>query len=873
MVQFTDKEASTDASSFDNLIFSKTSGTLWDYYKKVSYGNLDIVTVNLPSTIGWETAPQTYSYYCNGENGEGDYPHNSQKLVEDIVQLVNPYINFSDYDNDNDGYVDALFIVHSGPGAEYTGNNDDIWSHAWQTKTPQNVDDVIVSKYSIEPEYWSVPGDMTIGVYAHELGHAAFGLLDLYDTDNSSKGLGNWSLMAGGSWTGNNGDTPCFPDAWSQIQMGYVNPISITNNLVGQSILAIENSPQVYKLWKNGVFGNEYYLVENRQEIGYDAFIPGSGLAIFHVDDNVASNKNEWYPGNTTNGHYHVSLEQADGNWDLEKNINRGDSGDLYPGTSNNRIFNDVSIPNSSDYNNQTTNVSISNISSSKTDMTADLTIFQNTTNYSLSISPASQEKYSITGTEIPLYIKIGEPNAIQSPDNFYGVSFNLNWDNSQYIEYSGNSNAGSFLGNNPLTLIQSFSNHIEVGLTRTTGTGVTGSGTVLLCTLKVKSQPTNQTTVTLSLSNITATQSDGSSLNLVSTGTATCTLTTGVSVWPGDANNDGTANASDVLPLGLYYNKTGPSRSGGNSSWTAQTCSQGWNPANAVYADCNGDGTVNAADVLSIGLNYGKTHTTTTSLAKTNENSEKEEVNTLNSPYLLYSIYNINNKLSSINNLRTGDYFYLSVLLSDSKDILGISFSSKIDGIVGAEIEKSWGNNGVKYGKVWEGNKIYISRINPEEGKIDIGVTKTDKISLSEQTDVEILRVKMRVINKESLGFSFENVVANDKEGNEIKMKGLSLEKGLIHYVGNAPTEYQLSNYPNPFNPMTRIQIGIPEATEVSLIIYNSLGQEITRLAKRTMMDAGIYNYEWNASNMPSGIYFYQIKTNDYSVTKKMIY
>ena len=140
---------------FDNLIvWSKYWNSSHDYYKKVSYGNLDIVTVNLPSTVGWVTAPQTYSYYVNGQNGIGSYPHNSQKLVEDIVNLVNPSIDFSQYDNDGDGYVDALFIIHSGSGAEYTGNNNDIWSHAWTTSTPQILDGVKVYHYSIEPEYW-----------------------------------------------------------------------------------------------------------------------------------------------------------------------------------------------------------------------------------------------------------------------------------------------------------------------------------------------------------------------------------------------------------------------------------------------------------------------------------------------------------------------------------------------------------------------------------------------------------------------------------------------------------------------------------------------------------------------------------------------
>jgi immune inhibitor A len=136
-------------------------------------------------------------------------------LTEDVVYLADPYVDFSQYDNDNDGYVDALFVIHAGPGAEHTGDPNDIWSHQWNTGYPPYVDGVYVTTYSMEPEYWSSPGDMTIGVYCHELGHV-FGLPDLYDYGFDSQGVGRWSLMAVGSWNGPMGSSPAHPDAWSR---------------------------------------------------------------------------------------------------------------------------------------------------------------------------------------------------------------------------------------------------------------------------------------------------------------------------------------------------------------------------------------------------------------------------------------------------------------------------------------------------------------------------------------------------------------------------------------------------------------------------------------------------------------------------------
>ncbi len=91
-----------------------------------------------------------------------------------------------------------------------------------------------------------------------------------------------------------------------------------------------------------------------------------------------------------------------------------------------------------------------------------------------------------------------------------------------------------------------------------------------------------------------------------VSFGTVASTLT----VYPGDANNDGIVDVRDILPLGLYYGQTGPTRAGASLNWGAQTVAVGWSPDAAAYADCNGDGTVNASDVTGIIQNWGSSTT-----------------------------------------------------------------------------------------------------------------------------------------------------------------------------------------------------------------------------------------------------------------------
>lgn len=374
LVDFSDNPASAAAGFFDNLLFGSTSGTMGHYFDEISYGNLDVVTVNLPSATGWRRAPQTYGYYVNGQNGFGSYPQNAQKLAEDAIALANPLVDFSQYDNDGDQYVDAMFIVHAGTGAEYSGNSGHIWSHAWVTNSAQAVDGVWAYHYTMEPEYWASAGDMTCGVYAHEMGHMVFGLPDLYDTGNDSYGLGKWSLMAGGSWNGSLGNSPAHPDAWSRIRMGFVTPTVVSSSSPGTSIPAVRSSATIFKLMSATGSTQQYVLVENRQQAGYDAALPGSGLLIYHVDDAVGGNTNQWYPGHTASGHYRVALEQADGLWQLEQEINQGNSADPYPGSGAVRNFTASSTPNSNDYAGAATGIAVQNISNSSATMTADLT-------------------------------------------------------------------------------------------------------------------------------------------------------------------------------------------------------------------------------------------------------------------------------------------------------------------------------------------------------------------------------------------------------------------------------------------------------------------------------------------------------------------
>jgi immune inhibitor A len=332
------------------MLFSRGSyptGSLSDYYYEASYKQLKIAG----DVSGWYRAPEPYSYYVGTKYGFGGYPRNAYKLVEDVVDLASGDVNFAKYDTDGDGEVDALFVVHAGRGAEATGNVTDIWSHM-SSITPRKKNGVAVSRYSMEPE------DGKIGVFCHELGHV-LGLPDLYDYDMDSAGTGWWDLMAGGSWN-NNGLTPAHPIAWCKVRLGWVKPIE------GQSLekIILQPSTAYPDIYRLGPEGQEYFLIENRQRMGFDGSLPGEGLLVMHVDEGRSNNNDQ--------NRYLVGIQQCDGRRDLERNANRGDAGDPFPSNINNAFSSDTN-PDSCLYNGKESGVSLANISRKGETITLDI--------------------------------------------------------------------------------------------------------------------------------------------------------------------------------------------------------------------------------------------------------------------------------------------------------------------------------------------------------------------------------------------------------------------------------------------------------------------------------------------------------------------
>ena len=356
LVQFSDHAMVQTAQHFNDLFFSTgvlPHGSVKEYYTEVTGGLVSIVG----EVVGPYQLPQTVAWYANNNFGIGRPSGTARAniMAHDAAVAADPNVDFSLYDNDGNGFIDAFIVVHAGPGGEQSGNPNDIWSHKWTLPSAYSADGKQIFAYL------TIPEDARIGVCAHELGHLLFGFPDLYDTDGTSEGIGNWCLMAGGSWNGG-GDIPAHPSAWCKVQQGWATVTNVTSG-GSISIPDVKSSRNIHRLWKDGAGGSEYFLLENRQQTNYDANLPGDGLLIWHID--------EGQPGNTDENHYKVGLVQADGRRDMELDRNRGDAGDPYPGSAGNTSFNVNSNPNSKSYVGQDTCVSVNGISASGATMTA----------------------------------------------------------------------------------------------------------------------------------------------------------------------------------------------------------------------------------------------------------------------------------------------------------------------------------------------------------------------------------------------------------------------------------------------------------------------------------------------------------------------
>jgi len=339
LVNFSDLSFTTDKSVFENMCMQDNyngTGSIHQYFYTNSNGQLDLQI----DVVGPVTLPNSMAYYGGHETvtyGGTSYTRkdkNTKAFVEHTIQKTASLVNFSQYDNDGDGIVDDVAIIFAGTPESSTGNEDEIWPHSSEAQLTTLYNGVKINRYTCSAE----KPNQTIGTFCHEFGHA-LGLPDEYDTDyaesnGTSITVGSWSVMCEGSYN-NNANSPCLWSAAQKNLVGWIDTvISLGGTMDSLRLPAITGqNDTAYKVY---ISGTEFLMIEYRKQQGFDTYIPGEGLLIYHGQMNKI---NAWINYGTNK----INVDPNDRGWFIEPadgNLNSiTKAAAAFPGTKNITYF------------------------------------------------------------------------------------------------------------------------------------------------------------------------------------------------------------------------------------------------------------------------------------------------------------------------------------------------------------------------------------------------------------------------------------------------------------------------------------------------------------------------------------------------------
>ena len=347
LVQFTDVKFTYDRATFEDY-FNKVGysnygmhGSVHDYFYEQSYGQFDLEF----DVVGPVSVTSKASYYSTDNKRVAG-------MVNTLCKNVDDQVDFSKYDWDGDGTVDQVYVIYAGWGAAQGAENT-IWPHEWTVRASgsqyQTKEGVLIDTYGISCELMGSSGTNIdgIGTSCHEFSHC-LGLPDFYDTrDNGTNfGMHVWSLMDYGCYNGdNNGQCPSGYTAYERWFAGWLEPTELNSSCQIANMPAIETNPVAYIMY-NEKEKNEYYLLANHQQTGFDESQFGHGLLVLHVDYDASA-----WSGNTVNntsGHERMTIIPAD---NVRKTSAASLAGDPFPGTRNMSELTDDSTPAATLYN------------------------------------------------------------------------------------------------------------------------------------------------------------------------------------------------------------------------------------------------------------------------------------------------------------------------------------------------------------------------------------------------------------------------------------------------------------------------------------------------------------------------------------------
>lgn len=349
-------------------------GSVRDYFLAQSNGQFELDF----DVVGPVTMSKNYGYY--GNDGAYQKDEKVYEMIKEACDGIQDKVNLKDYDWDGDGEADQVFFLYAGLGQASGGSAGTIWPHESELRYwPCGVLSYSTGKINtyacaneLQPETQGSSRYISagIGTICHEFSHC-LGFADMYDTTGSGGyGMSVFDVMDQGSYNGN-GFVPCNYTAFERIYAGWVEAIELESPATVKDMKSVSDygRPFIMYNYKNT---NEYFLMENRQNTGWDKELYGSnGLLIVHVN---------YVPSRWANNSVNSSAEKiqcctvvnADGS---RENTQYSLQGDLYPyevkGVTMNDEFTDESEPAAKLYTKNSDNsyalgIPITNIKRSK---------------------------------------------------------------------------------------------------------------------------------------------------------------------------------------------------------------------------------------------------------------------------------------------------------------------------------------------------------------------------------------------------------------------------------------------------------------------------------------------------------------------------
>lgn len=248
------------------------NGSIRDYFTSQSYGKF---TIDF-DVCGPYTAKNKYAYYGrNVDYGGFSFDEHPFELVAEACQAADKEVNFKDYDWDDDGEVDQVYVVYAGHGEASYNDPELIWPHesslsGWMGE-PLTLQGMTIDTYACGNELDAQDRTMGIGTICHEFSHC-LGLPDVYDAETGESVVGGYDIMDSGNY---NGDSwyPAGYSAFERYFCGWIEPTPYTSASQIDDLLPLHNNPDALII-RPFEGSTNYYMIENRAKESWDKFLP-----------------------------------------------------------------------------------------------------------------------------------------------------------------------------------------------------------------------------------------------------------------------------------------------------------------------------------------------------------------------------------------------------------------------------------------------------------------------------------------------------------------------------------------------------------------------------------------------------------------------